>query len=105
MSKLYKVVSDFFIRERLIGLCKVDEIVIQGFDCLILCRVGSDFIGVEFERQTLVMRFNLLLSRRLYRESVLAYQIYCSLPFTSEMPRMSYGFQILGDVLAVTVMR
>jgi hypothetical protein len=63
MTKLYKVVSDFFIRERLIGLCKVDEIVIEGFDRLILCGVGSDFIGVKFERQTLVMRFYLFFSR------------------------------------------
>jgi hypothetical protein len=63
MTILYKVVSDFFIRKGLIGLCKVDEIIIKGFDRLILCRVGSDFIRVELERQTLVMRFYLLLCR------------------------------------------
>ena len=36
MTKLYKVVSDFFIRERLVSLCKVDKIVIQRLDRLIL---------------------------------------------------------------------
>ena len=50
MSKLDKVVADFFICERLISLCKVDEIVIKGFDCLVLRRIGSNFIRMKSER-------------------------------------------------------
>ncbi len=55
MAKLYKIVPNIFIRECLVGLCEVDEIVIERLYCLVLRGVGSDFIRVKFERQTLIV--------------------------------------------------
>jgi hypothetical protein len=61
MAKLNIIVPDIFIRECFVGLCKFDEIVVQSFDGLVLRRVGSDFVRVKFERQSLIMRPYLLL--------------------------------------------
>lgn len=48
MSKLDKVVPNFLIGESFVGLCKFDEMIVQGLEGLVLRGVGSGLIGVVF---------------------------------------------------------
>lgn len=59
MAKLNKVVANLLISECFVCLCKFDEIIIKGFESLVLGRIWSDFIGMELEGEFLVVGFDL----------------------------------------------
>jgi len=65
MSKLNEVISNIIIRERLVGFCEFDEVVIKRFDCLVFGWVRSDLVWMEFQRKSFVVASDLFLGGRL----------------------------------------
>jgi hypothetical protein len=49
VAKLDVVISDIFICERLVRFREFDEVIVKGFQSLILCWIWSDLVRVEFQ--------------------------------------------------------
>src|SRR3954462_7221021 len=73
MPKLNVVISDILICKGFVRLCELYEMIIQRFDCLVFGWVRSDLIGMELQRESLVVGFNFFLGRRLF---IVSYSVF-----------------------------
>lgn len=60
VAVLNVVVANLLVGKSLVGLCQFDVLVVEGFDGLVLGRVRPDLVGVELERELLVVGLDLL---------------------------------------------
>ncbi len=120
MAVLDVVLADVLVGEGVVGLCELDVVVVERLCRLILGRVGAGLVGVEFERESLVVGFDLLVRGGL-RSSTSQHILFSHRPWvwcfvgsgaqsrgqslTSAIPRISYGFQILLTTGVVVMMR
>lgn len=55
VAELDVVVSDFFVCECLVCLCKFDETFVEHLNGFIFCRVGLDLVWVEFDGKAFIV--------------------------------------------------
>lgn len=58
VAVLKVIVPDFFVGQCFICFGQFNEVVIESIDSFVLCGVGSNFVGMEFERQPFIMSAN-----------------------------------------------
>jgi hypothetical protein len=90
VTVLNVVVADLFVSEGLVGFGEFDVEVVEGFNSFVLGRVRSNFVGVELEGKSLVVRLDLLLIEGLVvAVSIMIRSCRVVAGLTSEMPRIS----------------